>query len=232
MAKSSRPARSRCSSPTSRARPRSSGGSATSMRACSSSTGTSCARRSRRAGGMEIDCRGDELLLVFTDAAAAVEGAVAAQRALAAHAWPEGGEVRVRMGIHTGEPTRRGRDLRRARRPPGRADQRRRPRRPGAPLGANAGARRGRDHGPRRAALSRPAGARARLPGRRGGAARGLPAAPARLEGGGNGRACVEAGRHARRPRRGLRAPARGDRAAARGRRASRSSARPAPATS
>jgi DNA-binding NarL/FixJ family response regulator/class 3 adenylate cyclase len=56
------------------------------------------------AGGMEIDCRGDEMLLVFTDARAAVEGAVAAQRALAAHPWPDGGPVRVRMGLHTGEP--------------------------------------------------------------------------------------------------------------------------------
>src|SRR5207237_1322824 len=36
------------------------------------------------------------------DAAAA---AVTAQRALGGHAWPEGAEVRVRMGLHTGEPT-------------------------------------------------------------------------------------------------------------------------------
>jgi DNA-binding NarL/FixJ family response regulator/class 3 adenylate cyclase len=57
------------------------------------------------AGGMEIDCRGDEMLLVFSDAEAAVRGAVEAQRALATHAWPEGNEVRVRMGLHTGEPS-------------------------------------------------------------------------------------------------------------------------------
>ena len=36
-----------------------------------------------------------------------VGAAVAAQRALAAHEWPDGGEVRVRMGLHTGEPRRR-----------------------------------------------------------------------------------------------------------------------------
>jgi DNA-binding NarL/FixJ family response regulator/class 3 adenylate cyclase len=60
------------------------------------------------AGGMEIDCRGDEMLLVFTDARAAVEGAVAAQRALAAHPWPDGSPVRVRMGLHTGEPAAEG----------------------------------------------------------------------------------------------------------------------------
>jgi DNA-binding NarL/FixJ family response regulator/class 3 adenylate cyclase len=57
------------------------------------------------AGGMEIDCRGDEMLLVFTDAGAAVVGAVDAQRALAAHSWPDGNDVRVRMGLHTGEPS-------------------------------------------------------------------------------------------------------------------------------
>jgi DNA-binding NarL/FixJ family response regulator/class 3 adenylate cyclase len=56
------------------------------------------------AGGVELDCRGDEFSAVFTDAAAAVEAAVAAQRALAAHPWPEGSAVRVRMGLHTGEP--------------------------------------------------------------------------------------------------------------------------------
>jgi DNA-binding NarL/FixJ family response regulator/class 3 adenylate cyclase len=57
------------------------------------------------AGGMEIDCRGDEMLLVFEDAAAAVLGAIDAQRALAAHPWPDGSSVRVRMGLHTGEPS-------------------------------------------------------------------------------------------------------------------------------
>jgi DNA-binding NarL/FixJ family response regulator/class 3 adenylate cyclase len=56
------------------------------------------------AGGIEIDCRGDEISVVFTDASSAVAAAVAAQRALAAHAWGDGTEVRVRMGIHTGEP--------------------------------------------------------------------------------------------------------------------------------
>jgi DNA-binding NarL/FixJ family response regulator len=45
------------------------------------------------------------MLLVFTDAEAAVRGAIGAQHALTAHAWPEGNEVRVRMGLHTGEPS-------------------------------------------------------------------------------------------------------------------------------
>jgi DNA-binding NarL/FixJ family response regulator/class 3 adenylate cyclase len=56
-------------------------------------------------GGLEIDSRGDEMLLVFTDARAGVDAAVVAQRALAAHNWPDGTSVRVRMGLHTGEPT-------------------------------------------------------------------------------------------------------------------------------
>ena len=33
-----------------------------------------------------------------------MEAAVDAQRALHGHEWPEGKEVRVRMGVHTGEP--------------------------------------------------------------------------------------------------------------------------------
>ena len=57
------------------------------------------------ASGQEIDARGDELFVVFTRASDAVAAALAAQRALTAHAWPEGGRVRVRMGIHTGEPS-------------------------------------------------------------------------------------------------------------------------------
>src|SRR3954467_1151653 len=56
------------------------------------------------AGGTEIDCRGDEFLFVFPEAGPAVDAAVRAQRALASHAWPEGGRVDVRMGLHTGEP--------------------------------------------------------------------------------------------------------------------------------
>src|SRR5919204_882998 len=56
------------------------------------------------AGGIEIDCRGDEFSIVFTDPARAVDAAVAAQRALVAHPWPADGKVRVRMGLHTGDP--------------------------------------------------------------------------------------------------------------------------------
>ena len=56
-------------------------------------------------GGTEVDTQGDAFFYSFTRARDAVTGAVAAQRALAEHAWPEGAEVRVRMGLHTGEPS-------------------------------------------------------------------------------------------------------------------------------
>ena len=57
------------------------------------------------AGGHEIDTQGDSFFVAFRKAKDAVAAAVAAQRALAEHAWPDGAELRVRMGIHTGEAT-------------------------------------------------------------------------------------------------------------------------------
>jgi YVTN family beta-propeller protein len=56
-------------------------------------------------GGREIDNQGDSFLFAFERANAALGAAVLAQRALSEHAWPEGVEVLVRMGIHTDEPT-------------------------------------------------------------------------------------------------------------------------------
>ena len=55
-------------------------------------------------GGVEIDAQGDAFFFAFARARDAVSGAVAAQRAHAEHAWPAGEDVRVRMGLHTGEP--------------------------------------------------------------------------------------------------------------------------------
>jgi class 3 adenylate cyclase len=55
--------------------------------------------------GTEIDTQGDSFFFSFPRARDAVAAAVDAQRNLAAHAWPEGKSVRVRMGLHTGEPT-------------------------------------------------------------------------------------------------------------------------------
>lgn len=54
--------------------------------------------------GTEIDTQGDAFFFSFPRARDAVAAAVEAQRALRDHEWPEGNEVRVRMGLHTGEP--------------------------------------------------------------------------------------------------------------------------------
>jgi DNA-binding NarL/FixJ family response regulator/class 3 adenylate cyclase len=55
------------------------------------------------AGGTEIDSQGDAFFFCFRKARDAVRAALAGQRALDAHEWPEDTTVRVRMGIHTGE---------------------------------------------------------------------------------------------------------------------------------
>jgi YVTN family beta-propeller protein len=56
------------------------------------------------AGGREIDTQGDSFFFAFRKANDAVAAAIAAQRALASFAWPDGSLVRVRMGLDTGEP--------------------------------------------------------------------------------------------------------------------------------
>ena len=56
--------------------------------------------------GYEVDTQGDSFFGVFPRATQAVAAAVATQRALAAKPWPQGGVVRVRIGMHTGEPIR------------------------------------------------------------------------------------------------------------------------------
>jgi DNA-binding NarL/FixJ family response regulator/class 3 adenylate cyclase len=56
------------------------------------------------AGGHEIDCRADEFFIAFQSAKNAVAAAATAQRAFLAHPWPEDARVRIRIGIHTGEP--------------------------------------------------------------------------------------------------------------------------------
>src|SRR5438132_5162043 len=54
--------------------------------------------------GHEVDTQGDAFFFAFARATDAISAAVAVQRALTSHAWPEGVMVRVRMGLHTGEP--------------------------------------------------------------------------------------------------------------------------------
>jgi class 3 adenylate cyclase len=57
-----------------------------------------------RHDGIEIDSQGDSFFFAFARARDAVAAAVEAQRAHTEHGWPEGVVVRVRMGLHTGEP--------------------------------------------------------------------------------------------------------------------------------
>ncbi|HEY6069028.1 MAG TPA: adenylate/guanylate cyclase domain-containing protein, partial [Gaiellaceae bacterium] len=54
--------------------------------------------------GYEVDIEGDAFFVVFQSANAAIAAATEAQRALANHRWPDGHELRVRMGVHSGEP--------------------------------------------------------------------------------------------------------------------------------
>ena len=56
--------------------------------------------------GREIDTQGDAFFAVFSSPRACVAGVLAMQQAIAAHAWPAGERVRVRMGIHSGEAAR------------------------------------------------------------------------------------------------------------------------------
>lgn len=55
-------------------------------------------------GGRVVDTQGDSFFVAFRTAADAVAAAVDAQRDLTAYAWPDGAEIKVRMGLHTGEP--------------------------------------------------------------------------------------------------------------------------------
>jgi class 3 adenylate cyclase len=54
--------------------------------------------------GEEVDNAGDACFYVFARASDAAAAAAEAQRSLDEHAWPDGVELRVRMGMHTGEP--------------------------------------------------------------------------------------------------------------------------------
>ncbi len=60
----------------------------------------------QKRGGQELGNRGGACFFAFSRARDALTAAVAAQRILLAHPWPEGTSVRVRMSLHTGEPVR------------------------------------------------------------------------------------------------------------------------------
>jgi predicted ATPase/class 3 adenylate cyclase len=53
--------------------------------------------------GMEVSTEGDSFFVVFMSATDAIAAAADIQRSLAAHAWPEGAEFRVRIGLHSGQ---------------------------------------------------------------------------------------------------------------------------------
>ncbi len=57
------------------------------------------------AGGVEIQTEGDAFFVAFGSASAAAAACIAAQRGIVAHSWPAESQVRVRMGLHTGEAT-------------------------------------------------------------------------------------------------------------------------------
>jgi predicted ATPase/class 3 adenylate cyclase len=57
-------------------------------------------------GGYEVDTQGDAMFAVFALASDAIFAAVAMQRELTSHFWQDAVAVRVRMGLHTGEPAR------------------------------------------------------------------------------------------------------------------------------
>jgi YVTN family beta-propeller protein len=57
----------------------------------------------RAYAGHEVDTQGDSFFVAFSRARDAVLAAVEGQRALLSHPWPDGVELKVRMGIHTGQ---------------------------------------------------------------------------------------------------------------------------------
>ena len=54
--------------------------------------------------GRVMGLEGDSFFVVFPRALDAIHAVVQSQRSLATHAWPDEVNVRVRMGLHTGEP--------------------------------------------------------------------------------------------------------------------------------
>ncbi|MGH2385720.1 MAG: adenylate/guanylate cyclase domain-containing protein, partial [Candidatus Limnocylindria bacterium] len=56
-----------------------------------------------RHAGIEVSTEGDAFFAVFPGAPPAVAAAVEAQRSLASFPWPDGAQIRVRMGLHTGD---------------------------------------------------------------------------------------------------------------------------------
>lgn len=58
-----------------------------------------------RAGGEEVDVRGDEYFGVFRRPGDAVKASIAIQLAMVRHRWPPEAPLRLRIGLHAGTPT-------------------------------------------------------------------------------------------------------------------------------
>jgi class 3 adenylate cyclase/DNA-binding beta-propeller fold protein YncE len=54
-------------------------------------------------GGYEVDTQGDSFFVAFSSARDALLAAVEGQRALLDHPWPDGVQIKVRIGLHTGQ---------------------------------------------------------------------------------------------------------------------------------
>jgi len=54
-------------------------------------------------GGYEVDTQGDSFFVAFSSARDALLAAVEGQLALLSHPWTDGVQVKVRMGLHTGQ---------------------------------------------------------------------------------------------------------------------------------
>ena len=73
------------------------------MQACSLTFAASCAGGAG-AGGHDVSARGDDVFAVFEGAPAALEAALAIQRATRDRDWPQASTVRLRIGLHRGRP--------------------------------------------------------------------------------------------------------------------------------
>src|ERR1051325_7370114 len=54
--------------------------------------------------GTVVGTQGDSFFVAFPSAVDALQAAIESQHVLASHPWPDSVSVRVRMGLHTGEP--------------------------------------------------------------------------------------------------------------------------------
>jgi class 3 adenylate cyclase len=58
----------------------------------------------RAAGGYEVSARGDDVFATFEAPHGALDAAFAIQRGMDAAEWPDGRDVRLRIGLHRGRP--------------------------------------------------------------------------------------------------------------------------------